>query len=942
MADERIIIRLDIDGLEQNIQQIGELEREMKLLAEEKKKISKETKNLSAATTQETKRYAELDEKIKVLRRDKAALSKDVKKLDQSQKANTRTIDGLTKRNAQLTAEMRKLDLTTKAGQARLKLLRSEFSQNDAKVRQFNESLNRHQHNVGNYRGALDGARNGLAAMAAGITAAVMAFQRINQMMQESIELFKTQELAERQLQFAAGDASQALIEQAAALQKQTTFGDEATIQMQALLSSFGSTAEQVQTLTPLILDYAAASGKDLSQAATQLNNILNGTSTTLRGTSIQLSEGASATQRYNAVLQELSKHQGAAAALADTQAGRLAQLTNEYNDQREELGAKLIPIQLAFMEGTMSTIEAVSKLVEFLNENKRAIAALAVTATAYAAIQARTAIAETAMLAITKLKTAWTNRATIAQAALNFVMSMNPIGLVVAALGGLVTWLATSEKGMQVFRDAFEKVNQGVEWLKLNILNLLKLAFYPYIKGLELVTNGLNKLGLVSDDMAGKITNLTAINFKQVESTKAAGAGWDNLTAAIERTKEVEEQLAKDREDRARKQNAQAARDEELRKRELQAIDERRNAQKKASDEQAKAMEGPAAKAYELAKGADALTQAENELAESLKSIDQLLDEVDLSFEEEGTGEPPIVSQADLAAQKLEKVSMALESLKGISLNSAITQLSQMTDETTKFERAMVLVGASVTALNDILATRFANQKAQIEQQTLAEKEAIEATTLSEEEKRIRIERAEQKKATAIEKIEQKQAKQEKANAIIQSLINTALGITNALATLGPFAFTVIPAIAAIGAVQTGIIAAQQFADGGQVADLGSGEGGAIPIGAQNIPALGNGDNVLATVRTGEVILNESQQARLKALTGSSNVFRSIGVPGFADGGLVPSFSNTQRSTASRIEQSNAQAIGAMQSIKVVNVATETAGMATMVSNIETEATFG
>jgi len=42
------------------------------------------------------------------------------------------------------------------------------------------------------------------------------------------------------------------------------------------------------------------------------------------------------------------------------------------------------------------------------------------------------------------------------------------------------------------------------------------------------------------------------------------------------------------------------------------------------------------------------------------------------------------------------------------------------------------------------------------------------------------------------------------------------------------------------------------------------------------------NGDNMLATVRTGEVILNERHQAML----GGANTFRSIGVPGFAGGG--------------------------------------------------------
>jgi len=47
------------------------------------------------------------------------------------------------------------------------------------------------------------------------------------------------------------------------------------------------------------------------------------------------------------------------------------------------------------------------------------------------------------------------------------------------------------------------------------------------------------------------------------------------------------------------------------------------------------------------------------------------------------------------------------------------------------------------------------------------------------------------------------------------------------------------------------------------------------------------NGDNMLATVKTGEVILNQSQQARL----GGASTFARIGVPGFAVGGVTGGF---------------------------------------------------
>jgi hypothetical protein len=51
------------------------------------------------------------------------------------------------------------------------------------------------------------------------------------------------------------------------------------------------------------------------------------------------------------------------------------------------------------------------------------------------------------------------------------------------------------------------------------------------------------------------------------------------------------------------------------------------------------------------------------------------------------------------------------------------------------------------------------------------------------------------------------------------------------------------------------------------------------------------NGDNILATVKTGEVILNERQQSAL----GGPATFARIGVPGFADGGIAQAARSTE-----------------------------------------------
>jgi len=160
------------------------------------------------------------------------------------------------------------------------------------------------------------------------------------------------------------------------------------------------------------------------------------------------------------------------------------------------------------------------------------------------------------------------------------------------------------------------------------------------------------------------------------------------------------------------------------------------------------------------------------------------------------------------------------------------------------------------------------ANKATGVRKKLLEQQAAAEKKTLEEQTKRAE---AEQKK----------QRKNEKRNAIIQSIIQGALAVQRAL-SFPPGPPVTIPSAVATGvfaALQTATIAAQPLATGGVV-----GISGRRVNDRQNIPTRSNGDNVLATVRRGEVVLNSRQQAAL----GGATTFRSIGVPGFANGGMI------------------------------------------------------
>jgi tape measure domain-containing protein len=147
------------------------------------------------------------------------------------------------------------------------------------------------------------------------------------------------------------------------------------------------------------------------------------------------------------------------------------------------------------------------------------------------------------------------------------------------------------------------------------------------------------------------------------------------------------------------------------------------------------------------------------------------------------------------------------------------------------------------------------------------------------------------QKKFDEQRKAEEKKAAEERKKIAIKQLtVEFAVGVAKSFQYGWPAMLLPIAALTAQYLLMRSLVSQQQFAGGGKV---GSGPNNAQPVAglpngritaAQNIPTQPNGDNILATVKRGEVILNEEQQKRL----GGARTFARIGVPGFAEGGRV------------------------------------------------------
>ena len=251
-------------------------------------------------------------------------------------------------------------------------------------------------------------------------------------------------------------------------------------------------------------------------------------------------------------------------------------------------------------------------------------------------------------------------------------------------------------------------------------------------------------------------------------------------------------------------------------------------------------------------------------------------------------------VKASDLAKKEKDDLKKVQDEIIKNSSDAAKKQKEindqQLKDKQENTQKLIESVSNSILSVTDIIAT-FQQARAEKEaeaineQITNTENNITELEAKAEKASGIRKKRIERDIASQKELLKQQQAeaeairikaaKEEKRIAIIQAIIQGALAFQRALAQ-GSFLLAVPTGIAA--AAQIATIAAQPLAEGGVVTGQRVNQ-------KQNIPTRSNGDNVLAYVKRGEVVLNQRQQS----LLGGSPTFRKLGIKGFAEGGMVP-----------------------------------------------------
>lgn len=393
-------------------------------------------------------------------------------------------------------------------------------------------------------------------------TAGTVAFAGIGLVLKKSIDNANEAVSVQAQLDavlkstgHSAGLYREDILEQASALQKLTTYGDEAIVSAQNLLLTFTNVKGPIfQNATATVLDMSTALGQDLKSSSIQLgkalNDPINGITALSRvGVSFTedqkemirtLQESGDVMGAQKIILDELAKEFGGSAqAQAKTFAGQIEQLKNTMGDLLETIGIQLLPILQSALDKVKPIIE---KIMEWVTANPELTRNILL---ATFAISGLVAVVGALGLVLPAIIT-------------GFTLLSGPAGIIIGIIIALGIAVTNVTKIFLIFQNDMGLVWAGVKEMFKESIDYIIELFNPLFKVIDKVKNALSSIASgvkgavskVSSKLSGKATGggvqvgqpyivgekgpelfTPASNGSITPNYKMAGAGGLNLT---------------------------------------------------------------------------------------------------------------------------------------------------------------------------------------------------------------------------------------------------------------------------------------------------------------------------------------------------------------------------------------------------------------------------
>lgn len=158
----------------------------------------------------------------------------------------------------------------------------------------------------------------------------------------------------------------ESLREYNAELERKTSTDADQIAAAQATLAQFALTGEQIKSVTPLMVDYARATGTDVTSAAGVLGKALMGNARALKSIGIDFKSTGDRGKDFETIMGALEeKVGGAGEAFRGTAAGDMEQMRLQFENLQEEVGAQLVPALSKLVDVAVPALQAFGRLPE-------------------------------------------------------------------------------------------------------------------------------------------------------------------------------------------------------------------------------------------------------------------------------------------------------------------------------------------------------------------------------------------------------------------------------------------------------------------------------------------------------------------------------------------------------------------------------------------------
>lgn len=347
----------------------------------------------------------------------------------------------------------------------------------------------------------LKGSVINFAALATGIDAAQRSFGQLQGAMQGLADAYAVQETAERKLETvmrqrmgATDEEIKSIKDLASAQQEIGVIGDEVQLSGAQQVATFLNNKSSIETLLPAMNNLLAqqkglnATTTDAVSVANLMGKAMQGQTSALTRVGITFSEAQANVMKYGTeqeraamLAQIITDNVGNMnQELAQTESGKQQQLANTLGDVKEQIGG-LVNGALPFVTIAAQASQALAAISTLVAGVKTLTVTMYASTKAFVASTAafvKNKVATLAVSAAQKVVTAATAAWTGVQKILNIVLTANPIGLIITAIGALVAAVIYAYNNCESFRKIVNQVWDAIKPLANAIMNGLAKAF--------------------------------------------------------------------------------------------------------------------------------------------------------------------------------------------------------------------------------------------------------------------------------------------------------------------------------------------------------------------------------------------------------------------------------------------------------------------------------